>query len=249
MCEKVTKECTKCQTEKNYRTNKKTNFKSLHTKETGKNICTDIYGPISIEFRGDENHKYVLVFSDRHSRYTKLVLMKDIESRTVCSAITKKWIYQEGKPIDILTDQGKQFMSQRFKTLCQSNNIVHRTTTAYYPQGNGLCERINQMISQGLRLQRGKPLRKAIHNISRAYNTTYHRSIGTTPKLAHTTRQNISPETKMKIQLAVDSNVERNRESRQNNNKETIFDIGQKVWLRILPPPSKLEPKWKDHIL
>jgi transposase InsO family protein len=46
-----------------------------------------------------------------------------------------------GLPNSITTDSGPQFISQYFKQYCEQNRIVHRRTTALWPQANGEIER------------------------------------------------------------------------------------------------------------
>jgi transposase InsO family protein len=44
------------------------------------------------------------------------------------------------------SDRGGEFNSSTFVDFCQVNGIKHNTTTAYFPQQNGVIERQNQTV-------------------------------------------------------------------------------------------------------
>lgn len=104
-CNKVVKNCEKCQKEKNLKSTRKVNKRNLHAMSTGESICIDIYGPISEKFlEEDVKYKYVLTILDRHSRYMVLIPLSNIESDTVTEKIVKEWITKIGITKDILSD-------------------------------------------------------------------------------------------------------------------------------------------------
>jgi len=47
-----------------------------------------------------------------------------------------------GIPETLITDNGPQFDSQEMKQFAESYNFNHTTTSPYYPQANGLAERM-----------------------------------------------------------------------------------------------------------
>jgi transposase InsO family protein len=55
----------------------------------------------------------------------------------------EKMLTTHGLPNSITTDNDPQFISQYFKQYCEQNGIVHRRTTALWPQANGEIERQN----------------------------------------------------------------------------------------------------------
>lgn len=89
-----------------------------------------------------------------------------------------------GPPDVILTDQGPQFMSQLFHSVCRTLGIEPRATTPYHPQTNGQVERYNRTIVKQLRHYVQDDERtwdELLPILTYAYNTQPHRSTGIAP--------------------------------------------------------------------
>ncbi|XP_078482210.1 uncharacterized protein LOC144743104 [Ciona intestinalis] len=70
---------------------------------------------------------------------------------TCVRAFIFNWIARYGIPSDISSDQGPQFTSEFWKTFNQMMGImIHRTTTAFHPQANGLVERFHRHLKSAL---------------------------------------------------------------------------------------------------
>lgn len=50
----------------------------------------------------------------------------------------------------IISDQGREFVNQVNQKLFQMTKTVHRISSAYHPQTNGLVERFNQTVQRSL---------------------------------------------------------------------------------------------------
>ncbi|KAG1493727.1 hypothetical protein G6F52_013219 [Rhizopus delemar] len=57
-------------------------------------------------------------------------------------------ICRHGCPTIIVSDNGKPFLSDLIRKVCQNYSIIHKTTTPYNPQSNGLIERFNRTLGQ-----------------------------------------------------------------------------------------------------
>ena len=72
-----------------------------------------------------------------------------IRSKT---AVIKKflqcWISLFGAPQKVISDNGGEFDSNEFRDLCENVNITVKTTPAYSPWSNGLCEKHNHMLKK-----------------------------------------------------------------------------------------------------
>ena len=78
--------------------------------------------------------------TDAFTKCVELVALPNKESETVASAIFEKWICRHGCPLEVVTDQGKEF--------CGHLTVRHNTTTAHHPQCNSEAEVANKTIAK-----------------------------------------------------------------------------------------------------
>ena len=57
-----------------------------------------------------------------------------------------KMILRHGCPLEIVSDQGREFCNQLVDLLEELTGFKHKITSAYHPQSNGLDERFNQTL-------------------------------------------------------------------------------------------------------
>ena len=94
-------------------------------------VASDLF-----HIKGDD---YLLI-SDYHSKF---YLVQKMHS-TTSSAIAKmsaEWFSMFSPPLEIVTDNGPQYVGQPFHDMCNKWNIQHTTTSPRYAQSNGLIER------------------------------------------------------------------------------------------------------------
>ncbi|UYV73333.1 K02A2.6-like [Cordylochernes scorpioides] len=60
---------------------------------------------------------------------------------------------QARRSSEIITDRGRNFMSQTIREINNLNGTIHRFTTAYHPQTNGLTERLNKTLTDMISIQ------------------------------------------------------------------------------------------------
>ena len=123
---------------------------------------------------------------DLFTRFVVAVAIPETQAQTIVDAVLLHWILVFGTaPRRILSDRGANFESAVFSNFCLFWNIVKSRTTAYHPQSNGACERVNQTIKKGIQ----KTLdNKNLENwdiilpyVVFGYNSTVHRSTQFTP--------------------------------------------------------------------
>lgn len=84
----------------------------------------------------------------------------------------------------IVSDRGPQFVSEFWREFCSCFGAKHKMTSVYYPASNGAVERWHSDIGKQLRIAchtSGKSWLRCLGQVIHVHNTTYHRSIGTTP--------------------------------------------------------------------
>ena len=106
-------------------------------------VALDIIGPLPISFKGN---KYALIVSDYFTKWVEGYPMPDIETTTIVENFVSNFVCRFGVPLQIHTDQGRQFESGLFKELCNRFLIDKTRTTAFRPQSDGLVERMNRSL-------------------------------------------------------------------------------------------------------
>lgn len=138
---KISQECKECQQNKRNYNWKKEIKGSISLGNVIKDIAIDIYGPINLNKVKEHSGKaYVLTIIDLGTRWTEFVYLKSIDSKNVIEVLKETWIKRHGPPKTILTDNGRQFISDSFEEFCNKNNIIHRKSLAYNPTSNEICE-------------------------------------------------------------------------------------------------------------
>ena len=66
-------------------------------------------------------------------------------TKTVATVLVEQFICRYGVPLSLHSDQGSNFESHVFQSICKLLGI-NKTKTAYHPQSNGLVERFNRTI-------------------------------------------------------------------------------------------------------
>ncbi|CAD6998701.1 unnamed protein product [Ceratitis capitata] len=79
-------------------------------------VAKDVAGPLPISKQGD---KYVLVVMDCLSKWPEVYPIPNQEAKTVADAFTNNWVTRHGAPIELHSDQGRNFESAVFQEMCQ----------------------------------------------------------------------------------------------------------------------------------
>jgi transposase InsO family protein len=144
-------------------------------------VHADLFGPLKTSGRGK---KFILVMTDAFTRYVELVAIENKETETVAQAIFLHWICRYGVPLEIVTDQGKEFVSHICQNLWEKLQLVHNTTTPRHPQANAQAEVVNRTIIRYLSSfvdDSTLDWESFLAPLMFSYNTTFHRSIKTSP--------------------------------------------------------------------
>ena len=104
-----------------------------------KRIALDLVGPIHPP--SDRGNRYILTIMDYATRYPDATALANIDTITVAEALVDMYS-RIGVPSEILSDQGTQFFSDLMREVCRLLSIRQLTSTPYYPECNGLLERL-----------------------------------------------------------------------------------------------------------
>ena len=106
----------------------------------------DIVGPLP----ECEGFSYLLTIIDRYSRWLEAVPLSSITAEACARALLRHWIARFGTPATVVTDRGRQFVSQLWSELSLLLGVQLRQTTSYHPQSNGLIERQHRTLKDRL---------------------------------------------------------------------------------------------------
>ena len=105
-------------------------------------IALDVLGPLPTTESGN---KYILVIADYFTKWVEAFPLPNQEAKTVADKLVN-----EGIPLIIHSDQGRNFESALFTEMCQLLDIHKTRTTPYHPQSDGMVERFNRTLEMQL---------------------------------------------------------------------------------------------------
>lgn len=209
-------------------------------------VAIDLMGPLP-------SNEYLLVVVDYYSRYKEVKITKTITSSQIIK-ILKEMFSRLGFPVSITADNGKQFVSEEFRSFCKECNIRLLSTVPYWPQMNGEVERQNRDILKRLRISQieKKDLRESLWDYLLMYNSTPHTVTGRSPSELFFQRQSRDKIPSLgEINYRLDDSDIRDRDKIQKDKgkeygdrkrRATESDImeGDKVYVKTMEKPNKL---------
>ena len=138
-----------------------------HTTQLIELVHSDVNDPLEVQSLGGS--RYFVTFIDDFSRWTSIFTMKNKSDTFKCFKIIRaqaeKRTGTKLKPLNLIkrstksaeelkilrTDNGGEYVSNKFKSYLQENIIQHQLTVAFAPQQNGVAERRNKSIMDCVR--------------------------------------------------------------------------------------------------
>ncbi|EIE91420.1 hypothetical protein RO3G_16131 [Rhizopus delemar RA 99-880] len=93
-------------------------------------------------------YRYIIAAIDYLTKYVEAKPMRFQTASEIAIFLYEEVICRHGCPTIIVSDNGKPFLSDLIRKVCQNYSIIHKTTTPYNPQSNGLIERFNRTLGQ-----------------------------------------------------------------------------------------------------
>ena len=85
---------------------------------------------------------------DHATRFCASAVIRSKASDVIIREIFRIWICIFGPPQKFLSDNEGEFSNSSFRDMCETMNIVVKTTAAESPWSNGLCERHNGVLAE-----------------------------------------------------------------------------------------------------
>ena len=151
-------------------------------------IAIDLLGPF---FESDSGNKSVLVVLDSFSEWMEAYPLPNIEAKTIAEKLVLQFISRFGVPLQIKSDQCKQFDCELFRAMCKLLNIDHKMSTPFHPRGNSRVERIVKVVSKVIAAfcQSYREWDRNLPLLTLAYRSSTHEITGHTPNFVMTGRE------------------------------------------------------------
>ena len=107
----------------------------------------DIVGPLP---QTEDGNRYIVVAMDYFTRWPEARPLRYANVQTVAKFIYEEIICRYGAPKVIQSDQGTHFVNETIGLLTQKFQIRYSLSSPYHPQSNGLVERFNKTLCEGI---------------------------------------------------------------------------------------------------
>jgi len=144
-------------------------------------VQMDILGPLPLSVSGN---KYLLVVVDCFSKWVEAFPLKNIRAKTVAETFLNQIVSRHGVPLEVHTDQGRNFESRVFRELSSALGIKKTRASPLHPQSDGQVERQHQTILNYLAKfisENQKDWDRWIPMCLLAYRSSKHETTGVTP--------------------------------------------------------------------
>lgn len=141
----------------------------------------DIAGPFPVAAGG---LKFLIVAIDYFTKWIEAKVVASITGNQVKRFIWDNIVCRFSLPGEIISDNGKQFCDNPFKDWCAQLNITQHFASVKHPQTNGLVDRANHSLGEGIKARLDKHKGRWVDELSHvlwAHRTTIKSSMGDTP--------------------------------------------------------------------
>ena len=187
------KSCSVCNRNKKANVKAKASLGTYHAGYPGDRVHVDILGPFTLSHQGNQ---YVLMVVDQFTKWLECFPLPQQSAEVVARTIVDGFIARLGCPIEIHTDQGRQFEGSLFAAVCDLLEVSKTRTTPYHPSSNGQVERYNRTLLQMIRCHiKGNPgtWDECLQQLAGAVRSTINRQTGFTPNMMMYGREVVHP--------------------------------------------------------
>ena len=159
-------------------------------------------GRLHIDFLGpfppsDAGNKYILVVMDQFTKWVEAYPLPNQGAEITAHTLVHEFISKFGVPLELHSDQGRNFESELFTNVCQLLQVTKTRTTPYHPSSNGQVEGFNRTLLQMIRCYVDQCQRnwdKHLPLLTAAYRRTPHARTGFSPNRMMLGREVLWPE-------------------------------------------------------
>ena len=192
-CREYVKSCHICNINKKPQTRPRAGLGSYHAGFPMERVHLDILGPFVTSRQGN---KYILCMVDQFTKWIELAAVPDQTAEVIAQRFLVHFITTFGCPLEVHTDQGRNFTGNLFKALCDLLQIAKTRTTPYRPCSNGQVETYNRVVLQFVRcFSEGRPdcWDECLPMLMMALHSMVHRQTGYTANRLMLGREVLQP--------------------------------------------------------
>ncbi|XP_051165706.1 uncharacterized protein K02A2.6-like [Leptopilina boulardi] len=202
---------------------------------------------VHIDFLGPFHSKIFLLLIDAYSRWPEVIEMKHTDSEATIEVL-REIFARFGIPNVMISDNGRQLVSEEFEKFCKLNGILHKTSAPYHPVTNGLAENavgsFKLGISKALHNQEvsSRNLKVSVSRYLFAYRNTPHCTTGESPA-----KRFFGRELRNRLDLLRSKRTDLANENQIKffkGHRDISFSKGENVFVRNYKNPMK--PSWSS---
>jgi len=111
-------------------------------------VAVDIAGPFP---ESDRGNRYVLVAMDYFTKWPEVYAIPNQDASTVPDVLVNNFFCRFGVPMEVHSDQGRNFESRLVREILEQLGVRKTRTTPLHPQSDGMAERYVKTIEEHLR--------------------------------------------------------------------------------------------------
>ena len=111
-------------------------------------VAVDIAGPFP---ESDRGNRYLLVAMDYFTKWPEVYAIPNQEASTVADVLVNNFFCRFGVPMELHSDQGRNFESRLLREILGRLGVRKTRTTPLHPQSDGMAERYVKTIEEHLR--------------------------------------------------------------------------------------------------
>lgn len=128
---------------------------------------------VHIDYAGPVDGWWYLVIVDAYSKWLEVFQMNTTTTFVTLESLRQTFA-RYGLPKTLVSDNGRQFISEEFEKFCSDNGIEHLKTAPYHPQSNGQAERMVDTLKRALKKLKGgeQTVAENLQTFLRTYRST-----------------------------------------------------------------------------
>lgn len=168
-----------------------------------------------------------------------------MKNNTTAKEVKEKmmdFISRWGIPLQLVTDNGRQFVAEEFEDFCKQQGIKHITSSVYHPRSNGEAERFVRTFKEAMKAK-DVDVNMRVSRFLFQYRATAHATTATSPaellqgRRLRTTLDLVKPD---QTKCVLDAQT-RQESSYNKGVAMRCFQPGDAVWVKTY---SRNQEKW-----